>query len=328
MSDANGAPAPTEAIVRRAIAWHMHLASASAAERPRLLEEVDRWCDEQPDHALAWRRVAGMSAELDDITQRLPTTTEALSILDRGNRELARRRALKLMLTGCAVGGAGLWLSPARLPWQADYTTAIGERRRISLSDGTRVTLNTDSALDVAFDNDQRRLVLARGEVLVESGSDVASLHHRPLRLACRHGICEALGTRFSVRDTAATSRLHVSAGRVALDQPGTTRQIVVPGETVRFDGATTTPVAAPALDPDAWSRGMLVVNDIRLDKFLAELARYRLGFVGCDEHVAGLRLSGVYQLDDQSALLRHLTRTLPIKVVSRTRWWIRVEPA
>lgn len=72
----------------------------------------------------------------------------------------------------------------------------------------------------------------------------------------------------------------------------------------------------------------MLAVNDIRLARFLGELSRYRHGIVGCDKRIADLRFSGVFQLDDQALLLRHLERTLPIRIVSRTSWWVRAEPA
>ncbi len=318
---------PDESVVRRAIDWHLRLGGARGAEHARLVEAIDSWCAECPSHARAWARVTRLTGEFDDMRRRLPEPAASLQILNRTGRELDRRRTLKLLLAGCAVGGSGLWLAQTHHPWRADYATRVGERRQLTLADGTRVTLNTDSALDVAFTPAERRLVLQGGEVMIESGTDAASPRHRPLRLACRHGLCEALGTRFSVRDAADISQLSVSEGRVALTQTSSASRIIESGETVRFDGTRTLPVRQTAVDPEAWSEGMLVVNDIRLAAFLDELARYRRGFVNCDARVAGLRLSGVFQLDSQPALLRHLERTLPVRIVSRTRWWISVEP-
>ena len=85
---------------------------------------------------------------------------------------------------------------------------------------------------------------------------------------------------------------------------------------------------AAPALDPLAWSRGMLVADNLTLGAFIAELARYRTGLLGCDPAVAGLRLSGVFQLAEPDALLDDLPRILPVRLIARTRWWLRVVAA
>ncbi|GHB18472.1 FecR domain-containing protein [Salinicola rhizosphaerae] len=320
--------APAASVVRRAIDWHIQLESSAGADHDRIRTQIARWCAEREAHALAWARIARLTGEFDDMVRQLPEPSASLDILGRAEREVDRRRAMKLMLGGLAIGGAGLWFARPRLPWQADYVTGTGEQRHLRLDDGTSIMLNTDSALNVAFTPDERRLILKSGEIMIESGPDTGSPHHRPLRLSCRHGMCEALGTRFSVRDEATYSQLSVSEGRVALDPLGAARRILERGETVRFDGTTSTSVTRPVLDPDAWSRGMLAVRDIRLARFLKELARYRHGVVGCDERIADLRLSGVFQLDDQARLLRHLERTLPIRIVSRTRWWVRAEPA
>jgi len=80
-------------------------------------------------------------------------------------------------------------------------------------------------------------------------------------------------------------------------------------------------------LDPFAWTRGLLLVNDIRLADFLAEAGRYRQGWLGCANSVADLRLSGVFRLDEPEVMLRNITHLLPVHIVERTRWWVRVMP-
>src|SRR2546427_8064244 len=61
--------------------------------------------------------------------------------------------------------------------------------------------------------------------------------------------------------------------------------------------GWSTVQPAGPA--DDAWSRGQLWVDNQRLDDFLAELNRYRPGWLHADPAVAGLRFSGVFPLDE-----------------------------
>lgn len=58
-----------------------------------------------------------------------------------------------------------------------------------------------------------------------------------------------------------------------------------------------------------------------------AVLGRYRPGLLGCDPSVAGLRLSGAYPLDDTDRALAAIARAVPVEVVSRTRYWVRLVP-
>lgn len=89
-------------------------------------------------------------------------------------------------------------------------------------------------------------------------------------------------------------------------------------------------PDAPHAIDAyaDAWSRGQLIVDDVTLGDFLADLARYRPGVIDCAPAVAQLRLSGVFPLADTQRILNMLPNSLPVQVRSRTRYWVTVEPA
>ena len=86
----------------------------------------------------------------------------------------------------------------------------------------------------------------------------------------------------------------------------------------------------------DAWSRGLLVVSDWRLADFLAELSRYRPGHIRATPAgwsrgypapaVAGLRISGVFQLTNIDGVLDNLATTLPVRVNRFTRYWAQLE--
>ncbi|MGA4815294.1 FecR family protein [Pseudomonas aeruginosa] len=122
------------------------------------------------------------------------------------------------------AGGAVAWVGRDSLPWQrlsADYSTATGERRSIELVDGTRLQLNTDSAVDVRYDAGQRLILLARGEIFPPA----APIRNRPRTGRCgyvpRKGAFEALGTRFNVRPQDAATCLSVSEGSVRIDAFG-----------------------------------------------------------------------------------------------------------
>ena len=73
--------------------------------------------------------------------------------------------------------------------------------------------------------------------------------------------------------------------------------------------GAGLEPVSG---DPSAWQRGMLQVDGMPLRTFLAELQRYRSGWIDCAPEVAHLPISGAFPLDDPDRVLATVADTLP----------------
>jgi transmembrane sensor len=78
----------------------------------------------------------------------------------------------------------------------------------------------------------------------------------------------------------------------------------------------------------DAWTHGLLVANEQRLDQVVAQLARYRQGWLRCAPSVSGLHVSGTFPLDDSDMALRALASSLPVRIEQRTRYWVTVQPA
>jgi transmembrane sensor len=109
-------------------------------------------------------------------------------------------------------------------------------------------------------------------------------------------------------------------------------RKIVSAGESLCFTADSfdavqpvQRPRGTPAADPPGWTRGALQADNMRLDAFLAEVSRYRRGVIRCDPEVAGLRVSGVFQLGDTSHILAVVRETLPVRIVERTPYWVTV---
>ena len=71
----------------------------------------------------------------------------------------------------------------------------------------------------------------------------------------------------------------------------------------------------------------MLVVERMRLADFLAELDRYRPGYLRCDPQVADLRVSGAFPLRAPDDVLALLAETLPVRLRSMSRYWVTVLP-
>ncbi|MDT1842254.1 iron dicitrate transport regulator FecR, partial [Acinetobacter baumannii] len=107
---------------------------------------------------------------------------------------------LRVLGLAAGVGGAAWLAREEGAILLADHRTAPGQRLAVELEDGSRLLLNTRSAVDVRFDAGQRLLRLRAGEILLESAAMHGRRDARPLIVATEHGAVQALGTRFTVR--------------------------------------------------------------------------------------------------------------------------------
>lgn len=315
------APIPRE-VALRAAEWYLLLHSDEADATSAAA--CAAWRAQSEVHEHAWQRAQRVSEKLGLIPGALGG-----QVLKRPVRS-ERRRAVKTLAT-LLLAAPAAWTAYRQAPiWTADHRTAVGERRDVALADGTRISLNTDTAIDVVYDDRQRLVVLRAGEILVETAPDpVSGRAARPFLVATDSGLVRAIGTRFIVRREGNISRVGVLAGAVEV-MPGESRETsrrIDGGQQVWFSRTETGETTA--LDPaaGAWRRGVLAADDMRLADFLAELSRHRRGVLRCDPAVADLRISGAFQVGDTDPVLRSLSAVLPVEVVYRTRYWVLVAP-
>lgn len=318
MSQINSKPVSAP-VLDAAIAWQLSLDSGdgSAIER----EEFAKWHAAAEEHARAWRQL-GM------LDQRFSVASGPARSALLQSRESIRRRVRKLgsgLASVVLVCGLALFVGERYLPlgyWLADQRTATGEQRTLRLADGTVINLNTHSALDVHFDEKQRRIILLEGEILIETGHNDA----RPFIVETREGSMRALGTRFLVKREEQGTRLSVLKSAVAAHpQSSPDEQILGEGQQVlmRRDGLG--PLLALNSGADAWTRGMLVVENARLGDLINELGRYRRGHLAVAPEVADLRITGSFPLHDTDLALTALLPTLPVQIEQHTPWWVTV---
>ena len=311
--------APDHAALQQAAEWFAVLADPPVSAQQQCAWQ--QWLAARPEHAAAWQRVEAISSQF----ARLPADTRRRAAA-QALRSPARSRRQVLGLFA-VLGGAG-WLAAAGQgrPWRtwlASERTSTGEVRDLRLADGSHLWLGSRTAVDIDYSASTRLLRLLQGEVLLDTARDP-----RPLLLDTRHGRLQALGTRFSVRESEGFTQLSVFAGAVRIEpSPARAAQVLQAGQQVRFSASDIS--ASEPADParQAWSRGVLLANDRRLGDFIAELADYVPGYLGCDPRVADLRLVGAYPLGDTGRILDALAGSLPIRVNRRLPWWVTVEP-
>ncbi|QCY12031.1 iron dicitrate transport regulator FecR [Pseudomonas sp. MPC6] len=162
-------------------------------------------------HAQAWaklqERLGGSFNTVRALDRRVPGQAgEARQLLLQPHG--SRRDALRV-IAGLGLLGGGLWLgarSPLGDSLLADLHTGRGQRQDFTLADGSRLSLNADSAVDLQFDEQQRLVILRHGELMIQVAADP----RRPLRVRTAQGEIRALGTRFLVSQEQDASRVVV----------------------------------------------------------------------------------------------------------------------
>ena len=314
-------------VAQCAVEWLIELQAADRDDATH--ETFQRWLAAHPDHKLAWQHIETVNTRFNGLASPLGSAVAKAVLTPR--RSSKRRQIIKTLVIILFFGGTGWW-AEEKIPWRAwaaDEYTSIGQRRDITLTDGSRVALNTDTTINIRFTANERRLQLVRGEILVTTNQDNASIV-RPFIVETAQSELHPLGTRFTIHQQTTSNRLSVFEGAVEirLRQDINYRHVVQAGEQVDFtdNGIQRT---RPADDTStAWSNGMIIASSMRLADFLAELDRHRPGKLNCDLAVANLRVSGTYPLTDPEDILDALQTTLPVKIHYFTRYWVTVRPA
>ncbi|KAF1068981.1 MAG: Protein FecR [Pseudomonas citronellolis] len=309
-----------DAAGEQAIEWMVRLRSGQADGRAR--HQLQAWLNADPAHADAWARLQrGLGAPFDEL-RRMPGAAELLL------HEPGSRRQMLRALAGFGVLGGGLWLGASSQTGRslvADLRTSTGERRDFHLEDGSRLSLNAGSSVDLAFDARQRLILLREGELIIQVAADA---QQRPLIVRTPQGEARALGTRLLV------SRLRDATRVVVLEH--SVRVSVATGQALALDDGQGALLRSSRIERLAgsqrergdWLFGRLNVLDDPLDAVIDALRPYQSGFIRVAPAVREVRVQGVYPLDDPRRTLTALAETLPIRVNRYGPWLTLIDAA
>lgn len=319
MSRSDAVNPPRQALLQEAADWLVRLDTGELSQTEQ--QALRHWCQSSPEHERVWQAAC-------ELNRRFAHLPGALAKPVLGRQRVNRRAVLK------SLAGAGLllplgWMAARHQPWQpmlVDQRSAPGERRSVTLADGSELTLNTDTALDVSFDTARRRLQLYQGEVFVHTGKDQDKVPVRPFSVSTAQGDIQALGTEFAVRCLPDATQVTVIRNAVMVSpRSGATPQRVEAGEQCLFTPNAVKSIHSANPDSLAWRRGELIVDNWRLDDFVQELARYRPGLLRCDSRVASLKVSGVFQTDNTDQALEALVQVHNLNVTRFTDYWVSI---
>lgn len=334
-------PIPDD-IAEQAADWIVRLTAGDATEREQAQSGFEVWKKQHPLHAEAaasLQQVIGRVNEVRATTHGNPEPAHAAlkAALAEGNRSRRRfRKTVATLVVACAL------LLPA---WQllqiyppaylmADLRTTTGQWQTHDLPDGTRITLNSISAVNLHFDIERRILELIKGEILV----DVAQDTDRPFLIETAEGSIQALGTRFVVDRHEQTTTLTMLESKVSVQTAEQRAEhshestLVQAGERIHItaQGVSAIETIDTRTISDAWQYRHLVVQNRPLTEVLDELNRHRRGHILYDRaQLQGIDMAVVLPLDDTDRALQLLIDSLPmIRIRTLTPYLVLVDLA
>ncbi len=296
------------AVKDQAIYWLTRLNSGalSASERVRF----EAWLEGSETHRLEFQRVRDY---WDSLGEHRGTHFSELS---EARAYAWRRPVVRLGIAACAMLVVAVTLifnlqsGNMALPV---FETARGEQAEITLVDGTRVDLNTDSRLRVEFSEQLRRVVLERGEAFFSIGAADA----RPFEVAAGPGRIRDIGTQFNVHRNGDVVAVAVIEGEVVILGDNDPYPVAA-GRRAVYDakGVVHSESIADSAGLTAWREGRIVFHGTPIYQLIEQLARYhetRIVIDGPD--VAQLEVSGSFKVSDFDGLLKAIATMLPVDV-------------
>jgi transmembrane sensor len=267
--------------------------------------ELDAWLAESPANLIAYWRVEG--AWERSLRLRAVRLSASPTDASRKSRSLGLKRVV--IAAGAVMGAAAVALFLVAKPNEHVITTGIGERKIVSLGDGSRVELNTDTNLRVEISADRRFASIQKGEAYFQIAHDP---EHPFVVTAGDHRIT-VLGTKFTVRREAKRLEVALLQGRIWLDENVNAHNahgmLLTPGDKVVAVGDRVNKTVEPAdtlQNELGWRRGILIFKYTTLADAAAEFNRYNTQkIVIADADAAKLKIIGSFPTKDVEMFVR-----------------------
>ena len=317
-----------ERIRDEAALWVVRLSDAPSHNDRAAFEA---WRDQGVEHEIAYERAMAAWERLDRASALSVGATPNANLLASPARPRQPVRAWRrfgaiaasLVLALGALSTVLWGLTPSQA-----YATAIGERRMVTLPDGSTIELNTDSRVIVRYRYGARSVELVHGEALFHVVKD-----SRPFAVTTASGRIGAQAADFSVRTEDDRADVTVKDGAALAENAegaafGGSTALGPDSEAVlTADGAS-----VQAVSPDevarrlAWQQGEIALNGQTLAEAVAEFNRYNVRKISLNDRAAGaFRVGGYFGTADVDGFVAAITRTFPVIVSARSEAEIRL---
>lgn len=309
--------------------WAARLDGSDLSAQERA--ELTGWLNAHPSHRALLSSYCQFSADLE---APLTALVESGAVQFPTARPAPKRARWKmytgsLMLAAAAAIAVVLWFAHPASQFDR-ISTPLAHRQSVTLSDGTRVDLNSQTQFQVAITNSERRVRLLSGEVFFAVHKDPS----RPFVIETPGGSVRVTGTTFDVRsETAAHLEVTVVEGSVQV-RPGDdgalngTPVLLGAGDQLSSGPAGVSVKAlstAAVEDALAWRKGQIVFEGVPLKEALARFARYHGHKLQIADDCANLTVGGRFSLDDPQGFFSGLEESLHVHITMEPSGIVRV---
>lgn len=315
----------------RATEWFVkrHSSVLSAIDEQRFQD----WLSEDVENADRLEEVEHRWAEMQELSSWADEELSVLAARRDRSRRLQPRYALALLASlFLAILLSAYW--PVRQDRPILVETAQTEQRQLTLDDGSRVHLNSESIVEVSYSAASRQVVLESGETVF----DVAHDSERPFIVNVDGFSVIAVGTRFSVRhEMGGGAQVTVIEGKVAVvrasadsNSSETVNRVshlqsdgVFVGEneqvTIGRKGELSAVTQVDAREATSWLEGKLIFRETPLSKVVSEMSRYVPGEIMVVPELADTPVSGIFYIRSKESMIELLASAVPVIPVKQS---------
>ncbi|MCU4413697.1 FecR domain-containing protein [Acinetobacter sp. WU_MDCI_Axc73] len=292
-------------ILDQAVEWLMRIKQGALTESE--YQQLTEWQNRSRLHQKIWHK----AIELEQKFQQLPPNI-AMPVIQK--QPLKSHLNNRLLVLGILPTIYLIYLLNQQQQWTADYRSGTGEQTTVQLPDGGKIVLNTNSAIDVKYTAEQRNIILRKGEIWIETHHDS---QHRPFIVYTEQGKAQALGTKYLVKMNANQSYVAVVKGAVKVQPQDDLQhsQILSAGQQTVFDQNEIQPVNDIDYTQLAWTKGLIVVDEMPLSQFVKRLQAYQHAVIYVDPDISQIKISGTYPINDTQQIYTMLEQTYSIQV-------------
>lgn len=315
-------PSANDLLLRQAIDWltWQHSGEFSGAQQ----QQLAAWRKADAAHEQAWQQAQALWQGLEGLRGRnIPGSQPLLPEIHP--RPICKSQSQRLSTLAIACSILLAVVIPLNYPpslWRADYVTEKGEQHRVTLADGSTITLNSDSAVSIHFDNHWRRVEVLQGEAFF-----AVAKAKQPFVVTTADGEVRAVGTAFSVQLRDTDTQVELVEGKVEIqDVSHQQYHRLIAGQLAQIsNGQIHIDSSNQPENLALWREGYLQFDGLPLQQAIEQINRYRPGkVVLLNPALAAQRVSGLFRLDALDQAILGLKAAVPqLQSFSLTSYWV-----
>ena len=320
-------------------------------------DDLFSWLRLDPAHRRAYDEVLALWDAAGEVREKVNLAAAPSRGLRNWRKSTAwlAAAAIVVAVVGILALQSGLFGGSEQGQGAFVYETDVGERRNVTMADGSRLTLNTGSLVLVNLEPDRRSIILKFGEVFFDIEKDL----DRVLTVEARGHVVSVLGTQFNVMVDGTEVKVAVVEGVVAVSGEGTLYPFAASQDRLRVaaesGGTASTPGEESGTvdlilragttatfgeehqqvvedDADAmeriqsWREGVVRFDEEPLYRVIAELNRYsQVKILVEDATIMNLPVSGLFRVERVDLILSAIEEIVPVEVVRHSDRYVLV---